>query len=37
MKMGAGQAGPFLALGAQLRGWGAVWPGLPIRRMALGC
>lgn len=32
-----GWTGPFLAFRGQLKGRAAVWPGLPIRPMALGC
>lgn len=35
--MGGRGAGPFLTLGIYPRGKEAVWPGLPIRLMALGC
>lgn len=37
MKIWWGWAGLFLALGVQPRARGAVWPGLPVRQMALGC
>lgn len=36
--MGSGRARPFLTLGISPRGSKeAVWPGLPVRLMALGC
>lgn len=36
MKIWWGWAGLLLALGVQPRARGAVWPGLPVRQMALG-
>lgn len=37
MKIWGSWAGLFLALGVQPRARGVVWPGLPVRLMALGC